>query len=776
MSNLTILEVLSEYRVMVLAAFLFILFIIFIVVVVQLVKKIMEYLEDKQKELTKEEAQEIDVSLLKEEEKAGVIRRIIAPDSVIPGPDDHLIIHDAVNKVYARSLTISKMAKRVNFANTFTPLFDFPDCTSTVFIEPIDEQSMSHKLDKHLVVLESEYNVANGDSNRQRKLQNMYNETNEWAAAVETGRNKFFRIGFVFTLYASSLEELTKLSDSFRNAARNKGLDVSTCVCVQSEAYIANAPLNQYMTGTGQVNSNDGIFYHYMDKYSVATLYNYTSATFSHKDGIPFGCDRHTNRPVIYNPYHPTYNGYTHCVVGKTGTGKSASMKMLAYRCSILGYRFASLDVQPRQGTGDGEYSGICELLGGLNFELKSESTNCLNIFEVMETMQFVKTGEMGRGYEKRTLDLRSAIAQSVNLIKIMISENGDNASLRENVLMDSVIRSGVESIFAKAGIIDGKPDTLYEVLSNGMKMEKPLPTITDFYKDLLQAQQVEEDKEKKSVRKIVLHAMEKYVKDLIYSEETNTYFEEDEYYELSVNAKGQKFFTNKDGKLENVIRISGTRPYFDGQSTLRYSSDIPWVNIDCSQLDEASKKVAMSVGMNYINERIIKGNSDNRDGNTSKILCIFDESHMIFKIAAARALLEEIVRTARKRMVALAICTQTLREFDQYEETKAIRVNAAALFVFKQDYSDRKYLIDTLGLTSAQVDEILKQGGDIDRVASAEDEGELKKEAAKHRGEMTIVINRTAIPIKVDYRKKTEQYAVETSADEILHHVHKSA
>lgn len=767
------LQIISEYRVMFLASFLFILVLLFIVVCVQMIKKIKEYMEDKENELTKEAAMQLDFDEIIEEEKGGVMRKIIAPDGINSGPDDHMIIYDTVKKVYARSLTISRMAKRVNFANTFTPLFDFPECTSTVFVEPIDEQAMGKKLDRHLIVLESEYITASGDSNRRRKLQSMYSETNEWAGEVETGKNKFFRVGFVFTLYAKSLEALTKESDAFRNLARTKGLDVTTCVCCQSEAYVANAGMNRYTTGNSPINANDGIAYHYMDKYSVATIYNYTSSTFSHRDGIPLGRDRHTRKPVIYNPYNVTFNGYTHCVVGKTGTGKSATLKMMAYRCSIFGYRFASLDVQPRMGTGDGEYAGICELLGGLNFELKSDSDNCLNIFEVMETTKFKKTG-IGKGYEQRDLDLRSTISQAVNLIKIMIAENGESNGIREAVYMDSVIIDGINRIYENAGIVDGDPDSLYVITEDGSRIEKELPTISDFYKELLLAQLIEEDADKKATRKVVLLAMNKYVKDLYYSEDSALFFTKEEFEHLPTNAKGQKIFTNADAEDEVVVHIHGMRSYFDGQSTLRYSANIPWCNIDCSQLDEASKQVAMSVGMNYINERIIKGNSDNRDGNTSKVLCIFDEAHMVFKIEAARALLAEIVRTARKRSVALDICTQTLREFDEFPETRAIRVNAAALFVFKQDYSDKQYLIETLGLTESQVDEILQQGGDIDRIASAEDEGELAKEAAKHRGEMTIIINRTAVPIKVDYRKTTERYAVETAASEIISEIEK--
>lgn len=771
-TKLSTIEILSEYRLLFFATFLFILFMLFVVLLVQLIKKVREYLEDKRNELTREEALQLNYEKIAEEEKEGVLRRIIAPDAVNPGPDDHLIIYDSIHKVYVRSLTVSVMSKRVNFAETFQGLYDFPNCTSTTFIEPIDETTMGKKLDKHLVVLEAEFITANGDSNRRRKLQSMYSETNSWAAEVETGKNKFFRVGFVFSLYAKSLEDLTKQSDSFRHIARDKGLDVSACSFVQSEAYIANSPKNRYFGGQGNVNSNDGIFYHYMDKFSVATVYNYTSCTFSHRDGIPIGRDTNTHGPMIYNPYSPSYNGYTHCIVGKTGTGKSATIKMISYRCSLFGYRFASLDVQPR-ATGDGEYSGICELLGGLNFELTSESGNILNPFEVMITKRYVKTG-IGEGYEEDVLDLRSAMAQSKNLIKIMIFEDDKKATFTENVLLDDVIETSIEHIFAERGIIDNKPESLFtykEVNGEKIRKEKDLPTVHDFYADLVRQQVLEDDDDTRSIRKIVIKAMAKYVRDACYCEETALFFDLDEYEKLPFNEKGQKIYRDpaENGCALVVKRVHGTRPYFDGQSTLRYSTDIPWVNIDCSQLDAASQKVAMSVGMNYINERIIKGNSNNRDSSTNRVICIFDEAHKVFKIPSARVLLAEIVRTARKMLVSLFISTQTLQEFEEFEETKAIRKQSAALFIFKQDYSDKQYLMDTLGLTAAQVESILMQGGDVDKVVAEEDEEAVNREAEKHKGEMTIVINRTAIPVKVDYRKRTERYAVETVASEII-------
>lgn len=769
-------EMLSEYRVMFLAAGLCVIFIILIILIAQIVSEVKRIIEENKKDISKEEIQMMDYNTLKEKERIAVIRKIAAPDAVDPSPDDHMIIYDSTKKCYVRTLTISRMAKVIHFANTLVPLFEFPDSEHTVYIEPINEINSSAKLDHHLVILESEWIAASGNSNRRRKLQTQYAESNKWARQIETGKNKFFRVGFVFSLYAESLEDLNKRSDAFRNYARGKGLEVSACVAVQSEAYCANAPFNFISNGTSKICQSNGIFYHTMDQKSVSALFNYTSCSFSHRDGVPLGHERHTNKPFIYNPYHSSFNGFTFCVTGMTGTGKSAMMKMLAYRTALLKYRFASLDVQAREGTNDGEYAGICALMGGINFELKSDTDNCLNIFEVMESKKYIKTG-IGKGYEKRTLDLNSAISQSANLIKIMILENGESVDLHQNVLMNSIIKNAIKKAFAYCGIIHGDPDSLYTigtVVRDGElkqdKIEKDLPTISDFYRILLKEQKSEKNEDTRKMRNTVLLAMEDYVRDLYYTEKSLQFFSEKEYLQLPIKeGTGVRLYKHpEEGYSEEVRHIHGTRGYFDGQSTLRYSKDIPWVNVDCSQLDEDSRKVAMSVGQNYINERIIKGNSENRRGS-SKILVYFDEAHMLFKLPPARELLAEIVRTARKRNAALGICTQTLREFDAYEDTYAIRANAAALFIFKQAYSDREYLMKTLGITATEVDEILAQGGDINQANSSDKDKELEKEQAQHRGEVTIIINNTAIPIKVDYCKATEKHAVETAASEII-------
>ena len=158
---------------------------------------------------------------------------------------------------------------------------------------------------------------------------------------------------------------------------------------------------------------------------------------------------------------------------------------------------------------------------------------------------------------------------------------------------------------------------------------------------------------------------------------------------------------------------------------------------------------------MDFVNESFIKKNSENLR-SAKKLVCIFDEAHENFEMEYARKTLDNVVRTARKRHVAIIISTQTLKEFSNWVETQAILKQATTKFVFKQDYQDSDYILNTLGITESQVDYIVNHlGGD----------SKNEEDQNRHRGEVCIVDNKNVAFCKVDYLKKTEALAVDTDA-----------
>lgn len=762
-----IIKALSVYKQYIGYAVLTLAVIIIMILIINAFKHLFQKLaEDKAATENTKDLKNIDYDTLSRKKKASTLRQIIAPDAVDAGPNGYMKISDGGRDVYVRSFTIVSMPKRTRFANTFSRLLDFPDCTSSVFVEPIPEGTMVHKMDRHITILSSEYGAASGDVNRMRKLRSQFEDTSAFAEQVENGENKFFNVGFLFTLYGDSIEELNKKTDKFHATAVAKNIEISSCYAVQAEAFLSNAPLNRKVNIESKFITSDSVKMFQMDKYSVSSIYNYTQSTYSHKDGVAIGRDMFTADPVIFDTYDPSHDGFTIIIAGKTNCGKSATIKILASRQLLQGYHFVAIDSQARKGMSEGEYAGIAELCNGVNFQISNTPNGeIMNIFEVSESTKTVKDSA-NTIHEVRSLDLADKVSMVTNVLLTMIKGNKTFDSLQMETYISRILVDNITQLYRSFGIVDGNADSLYTTDDTGKipgvdagRVQKILPTLTDFYKQLLISDRDNEDESLIPAYNIILMALADYVRELYYSKKTCFFFDSTTYHNLPYveGQKGREWLNDRNEK-EAVVEIHGIRAYYDGQSSVHISRDCPFTNIDISQLPDNEKVLARQVSMDFINENFIKKNSETIKAS-AKLVCIFDECHENFSNDYARKTLDGAARTARKRNVSLILSSQTLKEYDNYPETQAILKQAAVKFIFKQDYQDRDYLIKTLGLTEAQVDFILNDlGGNL-----ADD-----VEKNKHRGEMCIVDNKQVCFCKVDYLKKTEALPVETDAAQI--------
>lgn len=753
---------LTQYRYVILT----IMALILVAIVAILVGGALNHLRAEKAKAEEEEREEnlknIDYNSLREGRKSAMLKKIVAADGVDPAPNSYMVINDGGKDIYVRSLTITSMPKRDRFANTFSELMDFPGCTSSVFINPLSEAAMISKMDRHITVLSSEYGAASGDVNRQRKLNAQFQDASNFAEQIESGENKFFSVGFVFSLYAYSVKELNKATDQFHSKALAKGIYVSNCFAVQAEAYASNAPLNKEQKTTTLFIKSDAIKYFQMDKYSVSAIYNYTQSSYSHKQGVALGRDLQSGSPIIFDLYDQSHDGFCLIIAGKTGCGKSATIKMMCCRDLIQGYHFVAVDSQARKGMSEGEYAGLAQMCNGINFQISNSSKEIMNIFEVSETTRTVKDSA-NTVREVRTLELADKINMVANVLQTMVKGSANISDIQTNTYVHRIIIDNLANLYRSFGIVDGDPDSLYTTARSQVAMGitagkqlKTLPTLTDYYMQILLSRRDNEDMTLQNAYNLVVMALADYVKELYYSEKTCRFFTRSQFLKLPYveGTKGREFVNEKQHR-EAIIEVHGIRAYFDGQSSVHISKDCPFTNIDISQLPDSERVLARQVAIDFINENFIKKNSESI-GSADKLMCIFDECHENFKNDYARLTLDGAVRTARKRNVALVLSSQTVREYENWPETQAILKQAAVKFIFKQDYQDREYLIKTLGLTEAQTDYILNSLG-----GNPDDESDKNR----HRGEMCIIDNKQVAFCKVDYLKKTEALPVETDS-----------
>lgn len=683
--------------------------------------------------------------------KERTFKSMITPDGVDPNPLSYMVVNDNGRDAYIRNFYIHTMPKRVQFATSFAPLFDYNDCVASVFVFPIDEGKSIRQLDNRIVKIESEVIQAKkeGDRNRARKMMSKFHEAEEWARSVENGENSLYEVGFLFTLYAESLEELNLRTQQFVTVGRNKGIELVSTYGVHPEAFLSNAPFNQIyslnMDSFGLIKSI-GIKMNIMDKYSLATVFHHTNSSFTHKNGIPAGRNLNTWEPLLYDPYDKSHNGFGVVICGMTGTGKSAMIKMYTSRLYHQGYKFVCID-SDRKG-GRGEFSNIADKLTGVSFQIKNGSEHRFNPFDIEKQVEW----DEPTGTEYPNLRLTDKISNLSHIIMTMICGDDEHMDFELSKSISSIVRKSINELYNERGIIDGKPDSIYEtgkvlvngVLEDGM-VKKKMPILSDFFVKVVRMRLYDKESSHDKAYTVILDAMGEWVTHVIYNKVTGKVYSQEEY---------MKLVSEKSQEVNDIEDVRGTKAYFDGETTINFNIDVPFTNIDISDLPKADIPIAQEFACNFVDEHFMKKNSENPK-KASKMVVICDEAHRMFKYEGARSYLEDWYRTARKRHISVWTCTQALKDFDGYKETEAILTNATSKFLFKQNPQHEDYIRSATELTDSQIRKLFQIGGDPD-----DDNDE-------HKGECCLIDNNKCVFLKVDYLS-SERYIVETNVENL--------
>ena len=686
-------------------------------------------------------------------ESRHTVNELIAPLGVNTVPLEYMVVEDNGTSLYTMCMYIHKLPRRSTFAVTYAPLFNTPYVTSTVYIDPMGNEQSTKQLDKRIQMLDTEEFAAssNRDRNRLRKITSKMRDAERFAHDVESGDDQLYKAAFLYTVSATSLDLLRVRVNDLHMKAREKGIELHACYAVHPEAFISGYPLNRVYEAKLNAVGVSPIKWHVLNRGALCDIFNHTKSTFSHKDGVYLGQNLHTNQPLFYDNYDKSHESYGMCVAGMTGTGKSALIKMMESRQIEFGHKFRSIDFEARGPRG--EYSLMAEKIGGDVIFIGARSNNILNIFELEVEDEFDEL----TGKEYPVLRLADKKVDYQNILMTLLLGGKEDLEFSQWVFIRRIMMDIITEMFDEREIYDGEPDSLYttaNVVKHGRlqagRGNKELPTIHEFYKKALLRRKNNKDDSYRIPYDLIISGLKDHVRDMYYCPDCMSFYTRKEVTQMKM---GDGHRTHLCPHCNAQIQeIRGVRPYFDGQSTVRFDKNSPHINIDMSQVPKADKKEVMIVALSFMEEHVMKKNSLN-PLKTEKIDLLVDEVHNIFKYAPAREYLESFYRTARKRNVAPITATQALTDYDGYEETKAIVKNAVTKILFRHDIKDRNFLRANTPLTDSQIDEVVSLGGDYD-----------EETGASRKGEMCLIDNNSKVVfLRSDYLADSEAVIVET-------------
>ena len=569
---------------------------------------------------------------------------LLAPSGIDATHYDYLEIFSKISR-FARTFYVTTIPRQATFPFFLSRIYEFGDINASVYITPIPESVSQNDLNKTIVELQSERYVAQdrGDINREATLSTKQAEAESLRDQIAAGYNKLFEATIICTIFAYSKMELDKTSEILSMEASKNQIGLKTAWGIQEEAFKSNLPLN----------NNKITRKHTFDRGSMATVFPFVNADAGMDEGIPIGVNLQTGLPLLFDNFSHTLTNYNMIIFGKSGSGKSVTIKTIMARSAILtGVENLVLDAE-------GEYVVVAEALRGINIDISPKSDTIINIFDVETEM--VKDEITGK--ERYELNIENKVEDVTQALVTMA--RGATKSTEVTELTKQIIAEIVAECYRSKGITNDV-ESLYEE-SQGIgdelgRVRKKMPTISEWY-DRLVHKREENDNE--------------------------TYK-----YHYDYLIKVMKQFCRK---------FNGQMAYFDGQSTFELLEECPFININISQLEERfARPLAQQILLSWIWEKYVKKNSEDKTKARKKRVLI-DEAWMLLAYPEAVDFLNTMARRARKRNVSLTVVSQKFQDFYENKACQAVLTSAETKLFLAQDKSEIEYLKEVFKLSDGE-------------------------------------------------------------------------
>lgn len=607
-----------------------------------------------------------EVSIFEKNKKE--LKSLIAPGGIDASYTNHLEISSSRTR-YARSMIVANLPRMCTFPEFLRGMYTFGDLNVSVFINPVSEASSQTDLNRTINELESERIVAldRGDINRERVIAQKREEAEELRDAIAAGFNKLFDSSIIATLFAYSMDELDKYTELLSSEMSKNLIDIKPCWAMQDEAFRSNMPYaDNKMTKS-----------HTFDRRAMSTVFPFFTSEVGHENGIPLGFNKQTGLPILYDNFSPKLTNYNMVIFGKSGAGKSVTIKTITARSAVLmGIESLALDAE-------GEYGVVAEALGGVNVTLSPNSKTVINLFDIEpENVKDEITGK-----ERTVLSVENKVEDVTNGLLTMA--RGSTRSQEVNELTKQIISEAVAEEYAALGITNNVESlyqrdehTTVDISQNYLgRTKKEMPTIGSWYRRICRKAEENENPDYRFHYSYLVKVMRQYVRE-----------------------------------------YQGQMAYFDGQSTFELLEGVPFINIDISQLEERfARPLAQQIMLSWVWEKYVKKNSEDK-AKAAKKRVLVDEAWMLLPYPEAVDFLNTMARRARKRNVSLAVISQKFQDFYEKQEVQAVLTSSETKLFLAQDKSEIQYLKEVFKLSEGEAgflitcgrgEGLLKVGGD---------------------------------------------------------------
>lgn len=358
------------------------------------------------------------------------LRDLIAPSSMAVSPN-----FLQVGDWYSRTLFLTTFPRYIN-VGWFEPMIDYSATFDIAqYYYPVDAEIILKQLKKKVGELEAQL-IAEAEKGAPRDplRETALRDIEKLRDDITQGIEYFFQYGLYITLYATSKEELDKLTDRVESLIASKLVMTRRSLYQTEQGFNSTLPLFD-----DQLN-----IYLNLNTSPVASGFPFMSSELTSDTGILYGINRHNNSLILFDRFS-LQNANT-VVFGSSGAGKSYTVKLEVLRSLMMGSDVIIIDPER-------EYQYLSEAVGGTFINISLNSDSKINPFDLPRV----------NPEESKPADIiRSAIITLKGLLRIMLGEfNHQEDSVMDRALLETYAS---RDITANADLTHVEPPTMQDL------------------------------------------------------------------------------------------------------------------------------------------------------------------------------------------------------------------------------------------------------------------------------------------------------------------------
>lgn len=342
-------------------------------------------------------------------------------DIIAPGGMNITPNYIQLGSYYMRTLFVYTYPRYLQ-TNWLSPIINYDTTLDLgMFIYPIETNILVGQLRRKTTQLQSSMQIESEKGLvRNPELETAVGDIEELRDTLQKGQTRLFQMGLYFTIYASSTEELNKMSKQFEAILGGQLIYTKQALLQMEQGFNSTMPL---LDDQMDIVRN-------LDTASLSTTFPFTSAELSHHDGVLYGINLHNSSLVLFDRFK--MENANQVIFAKSGAGKSYAIKLEIIRSLMMDTEVIIIDPE-------NEYKTLAEAVGGTYVNLSLNSQQKINPFDLPKMREGSdETGEQ---------ILRTTVTSVHGLVSLMAgSLNPEEDNLLDKALYETYALKDITS------------------------------------------------------------------------------------------------------------------------------------------------------------------------------------------------------------------------------------------------------------------------------------------------------------------------------------------